>query len=106
MATVPPVPKPLLLGLFELPAASALDLLVPPEGPGDEGGVFLGGSKDGVVGEPPGGVNAGDGGEFAGKGGELLEGSEAGVGGEPCGGTDAGDGGEFTGDGGDEPFGG
>lgn len=79
--------------------------MVPPEGPGGEKGVFLGGSKDGVVGEPRGGVN-GDGGEFAGKGGELLEGSEAGVGGEPCGGTDAGDGGEFTGGGGDEPFGG
>lgn len=101
MAIVPPVPMPLLLGLFELPAASSLDLLVvvSPEGTGGEGGVFLGGSKDGVGGEPRGGVNAGDGGEFVG-------GSEAGVGGEPFGGTDAGDGGEFTGGGGDEPFGG
>ncbi|KAG5603726.1 hypothetical protein H5410_025218 [Solanum commersonii] len=100
-ATVPPVPRPLLLGLFELPAALSLELLVvvPPGGTDGEGRVFLGGSKDGVGGEPCGGVNAGDGGEFVG-------GSEAGVGGEPFGGTDPGDGGEFTGGEGGEPFGG
>ncbi|MCD7470579.1 hypothetical protein HAX54_010548 [Datura stramonium] len=112
METVPPVPMPLLLGLFELSAALPLDPigsvstwkeLVVKEG------VFLGGSEDGVGGEPRGGVNAGDGGELPGRGGEgggFLGGLEAGVGGEPCGGTDTGDGGGGGDTGGGSTFGG